>query len=71
MISNSEFSYTLFNKKILIHKMRGIKSTKHELVTYESNKTSTSCFDDKINILSDGINTLPFGHKAIIVFELF
>ena len=65
MISNSEFSYTPFNKKILIHKMRGIKSTKHELVKYESNKTSASCFDDKRCILSDGINRLPYGHKDI------
>ena len=45
--------------------MRGIKSKKHELVTYESNKRSLSDFDDKYYILSDGINILPYGHKDI------
>ena len=45
--------------------MRGIKSKKHELVTYESNKRSLSDFDDKRYILSDGINALPYGHKDI------
>ena len=45
--------------------MRGIKSKKHELVTYESNKRSLSDFDDKRYILSDGINSLPCGHKDI------
>ena len=45
--------------------MRGIKSKKHELHTYESNKISLSAFDDKRYILSDGINTLPYGHKDI------
>ena len=45
--------------------MRAIKSKKHELVTYESNKRSLSDFDDKRYILDDGINTLPYGHKDI------
>ena len=45
--------------------MRGIKSKKHELVTYESNKRSLSDFDGQRYILSDGIRTLPYGHKDI------
>ena len=45
--------------------MRGIKSKNHSLITYESNKRSTSCLDDKRYILNDGINTLPYGHKDI------
>ena len=45
--------------------MRGIKSKKHELVTNESHKRSLSDFDDKCYILSDGINTLPYGHIDI------
>ena len=43
--------------------MRGIKSKNHSPIFYESNKTSTSCFDDKRYILNDGINTLPYGYK--------
>ena len=64
-IKYGEFCDTIFNKKVLRHKMRGIKSKNHNLITYESNKTSTSCFDDKRYILNDGINTLPYGHKDI------
>ena len=57
-ISNDEYYDTLFNKKILRHKMTRIKSRKHKLFTYKNNETSTSCFDDKRYILIDGINTL-------------
>ena len=49
--------------------MSGIRSRKHELVTYIGNKKSISCFDDKRYILSDGIITLPFGHKDIPKYE--
>ena len=59
------FYDTLFNKKVLRHKMRGIKSKNHKLITYESNKTSTSCFDDKRYIQENRINILPYGHKDI------
>ena len=45
--------------------MRGIKSKNHNFITYESNKTFTSSFDDKRFILDDGINTLLYGHKDI------
>ena len=50
--------------------MRRIKSKNHNLITYESDKTSTSCFDDKRYILNDGINTLPYRHKDIQVNKL-
>ena len=65
LIKYEEFKDTHFNKKAIRHKMRGIKSKKHELVTYESNKRSLSDFDDKYYVLSDGINILPYGHKHI------
>ena len=45
--------------------MRGIKSKNHNLGTYETNQRSLSCFDDKRNILKNGINTLVFGYKDI------
>ena len=64
-ISNNDYNDTLFNKKTLRYRMSGIRSKKHELVTYISNKKSISCFDDKRYFLSDGINTLSFGHKDI------
>ena len=45
--------------------MRGFKSINHKIYTYESNKISLSCYDDKRYTLSDGINTLPYGHNDI------
>ena len=65
LIGYDEFEYTRSNKKAIRHKMRAIKSKKHELVTYESNKRSLSDFDDKRYIPDDEINTLPYGHKDI------
>ena len=60
-IKYGEVCDTLFDKKVLRHEMRRIKSKNHSLITYESNKTSTSCFDDKRYIVNDGINALPYG----------
>ena len=42
--------------------MRGIKSKDHNLGTYESSKTSLSCFDDKRYILKSGIYILADRH---------
>ena len=61
----SEFRDTLFNKKITRHKMKRIQSKKHKLGTYEINKRSLSCFDDKIFFLDDAIYTLAYFHKDI------
>ena len=47
----NEFKDTLFNKKVLRHKMRRIQSKKHKLGTYEINKISLSCFDDERFVL--------------------
>ena len=60
-----EFYDTLFKKKFLRHTMRRIGSKNYTLGTYETNKRSLSCFDDKQNILKNGINTLAYGHKCI------
>ena len=62
----SEYRNTFFQEKILRHNMRGRKSKNHNIGTYESNKTSLSCYDDKQYILNDGINTLACGHKFIL-----
>ena len=60
-----EFKDTLFDKKIIRHKMNRFQSKKHRLGTYEINKISLSCFDDKRFALSDGIHTLACFHKDI------
>ena len=43
----NEFKDTLFNKKIIRHKMGRIQSKKHKMGTYEINKISLSVFDDR------------------------
>ena len=43
----NEFKDTLFDKKVVRHKMRRIQSKKHKIGTCEVNKISLSCFDDK------------------------
>ena len=61
----NEFKDTLFNKKIIRHKMRIIQGKKRKMGTYETNKISLSCFDDKRFVLNDGIHTLAYFHKDI------
>ena len=60
-----KFKNVLFNKKIMRHKMRRIQANKHKLGTYEINKISLLCFDDKRSILNDGIHTLAYFHKDL------
>ena len=55
-IGFQEFYNTLFKKKILRHTMKRIGSKNHNLGTYETNKRSLSCFDDKRYILENGIH---------------
>ena len=55
-----EFKDPLFNKKIMRHKMRIIQAKKHKIGTYEIEKISLSCFDDKRFVLDDGIHTLAY-----------
>ena len=50
-IEFQEFYNKLFRKKILRQAMRRIKSKNHNPCTYETNKISLSCFDDKRYIL--------------------
>ena len=58
-----KFKDVLFNEKIIRHKMKGIQSKKHKLGTYEIDKISLQCFDDKSYVLHDGIHTLAYFHK--------
>ena len=53
----------LFNKKIIRHKMKRIQSKKHKLGTYDIDKISLSCFDNKRYLLDDRIYTLSYFHK--------
>ena len=58
-----KFKDVLFNKKIVRHKMKRIQTKKHKSGTYEIDKISLSCFDDKRYVLDDGIYTLSYFYK--------
>ena len=45
------------------HKMKRIQNKLHKIGTYVVCKVSLSCFDDKMYILDDGINTLGYFHE--------
>ena len=43
--------------------MKRIQAKKHKIGTYEIDKISLSCFDDKRFVLDDGVHTLAYFHK--------
>ena len=48
--------------------MKRIQSKKHKIGTYEMNKISLTCFDDKRFVLNDDSHTLPYFHKDLRKF---
>ena len=52
--SHNEYEDVLLNNKCLRHSMNRIKSKDHGIGTYEINKISLSCFDDKTCIQNNG-----------------
>ena len=59
----NEFKDVLFNEKIIKHKLKRIQAKNHKIGTYEIDKISLSCFDDKRQVLDDRIHTLGYFHK--------
>ena len=66
LLRHKEYFDVLFCKKVIRHKMKRIQSNSYSVGTYDLNKISLSCFDDKRYILDNGINTLAYGHKEIV-----
>ena len=64
-IEFNEYEDVLFDKKIIRRKMKRIQSKKHKISSYDVNKISLSCFDDKRYILNDGITTLAYFDKDL------
>ena len=50
-------------KKLLDIKWKEFKVEKHKLGTYEIDKISLSCFDDKRYLLDDGVYILSYFHE--------
>ena len=61
-MSHNEYKDVLLNKKCLRHSMNRIQSKDHRIGTYEINKISLSCFDDKIYIQKNGCDGLALGY---------
>ena len=61
-IIHNEYKDVLLNKKCLRHSMNRIQSRDHRIGTYEINKISLLCFDDKIYIQNNGCDELAFGY---------
>ena len=59
----NEFKDVLLKKNNIRHKTKRIHAKKHKIGTYETDKISLSCFDDKRYVLGDGIYTLAYFHK--------
>ena len=62
-ITHENYKNTLFNAEQMSHKMKTIRSENHQLGSYEINKVSLRCFDDKRYIHEDGIKSYAYGHK--------
>ena len=50
----------------MLHTMNTIKSVNYNISSYEINKISLSCYDDKRYLLNNGIDSLSYGHYKII-----
>ena len=64
-IRHEDYKNTLLNNTQMCHKMKTIRSDHHQLGSYEINKVSLSCFDDKRFIHDDGITSYAYGHYEI------
>ena len=64
-IKHEDYKRTLLNEEQMHHKMKTIRSQRHQLGSYEINKVSLSCFDDKCYIHDNGTSTYAYGHYKI------
>ena len=58
---HNEYKDVLLNTKFSTHSINMIQSKDHRIATYEINKISLSCFDDKIYFENNGCDELALG----------
>ena len=63
-ISHYKYKDVLLNNKCIRHLMSRIQGKDHRIVTYEINKISLSCFDDKIYIQNNRYDGLALGYQS-------
>ena len=64
-ITHENYKNVLFNNEQMHHTMKTIRSNLHQLGSYELNKVSLSCFDDKRHIHNNGVTSFAYGHYNI------
>ena len=64
-IKHTDYKNVLLENKQMQHTMKTIRSINHQLGSYELNKVSLSCFDDKRYIANNGIKSFAYGHHCI------
>ena len=64
-IKHEDYKNMLMNNEQMHHKMKTIRSQRHQLGSYEINKVSLSCFDDKRYIHDNGMSSYAYGHYKI------
>ena len=65
-IKHEDYKDVLSNDEQLHHKMKTIRSQKHQLGSHEINKVLLSCFNDKHHILHNGISSYAYGQNRKI-----
>ena len=68
-ITHENYKQTLFENKQMHHTMKTIRSNNHQLGSYELNKVSLSCFDDKRYIHNNGVTSYAYGHQKISALQ--
>ena len=63
-ISHNEYKVVLLNNKCIRHSMNRIQNKDHRIGTYEINRISVPCFDDKIYIQNNGSDGLSLGYQS-------
>ena len=64
-ITHENYKKVLFDNEQMHHTMKTIRSHNHQLGSYEINKVSLSCFDDKRYIHNNGVTSYAYGHHKI------
>ena len=64
-IRREDYKNTLIKNEWMHHKMKTIRSQRHQLGSYKINKVSLSCFDDKHYIHDNGTSSYAYGYCKI------
>ena len=65
ILTHDNYKEVLFNSEQMQHTMKTIRSKNHQLGSFELNKISLSCFDDKRFIHENGVTSYAYGHYKI------